>query len=93
MSLGTILLIVLIVLLIGAAPTWPYSTGWAMARAGSWVLCWSSCLSYCSWAGSSANGSSTRNPAGRCEAMALCDYRRAVTAFASINRLLKNPVL
>jgi hypothetical protein len=28
MSLGTILLIILIVLLIGAVPTWPYSTGW-----------------------------------------------------------------
>jgi hypothetical protein len=28
MSLGTILLIVLVILLIGALPTWPYSTGW-----------------------------------------------------------------
>jgi hypothetical protein len=28
MSLGTILLIVLILLLIGALPTWPYSGGW-----------------------------------------------------------------
>jgi Protein of unknown function (DUF3309) len=28
MSLGTILLIILILLLIGAIPTWPYSTGW-----------------------------------------------------------------
>jgi uncharacterized protein DUF3309 len=28
MSLGTILLIILIVLLIGALPTWPYSAGW-----------------------------------------------------------------
>jgi len=27
-SLGTILLIVLILLLIGAIPTWPYSRGW-----------------------------------------------------------------
>ena len=26
--LGTILLIVLIILLIGALPTWPYSGGW-----------------------------------------------------------------
>ena len=26
--LGTILLIILIVLLIGALPTWPYSSGW-----------------------------------------------------------------
>jgi len=28
MSLGTVLLIVLIILLIGAIPTWPYSAGW-----------------------------------------------------------------
>src|SRR5262249_61742347 len=28
MPLGTILLIILIVLLIGALPTWPYSGGW-----------------------------------------------------------------
>ena len=27
MSLGTILLIILILILIGALPTWPYSTG------------------------------------------------------------------
>ena len=26
--LGTILIIVLILLLVGALPTWPYSTGW-----------------------------------------------------------------
>ena len=28
MSLGTILVIILILLLIGALPTWPHSTGW-----------------------------------------------------------------
>jgi hypothetical protein len=28
MSLGTILLIVLVLLLVGALPTWPYSGGW-----------------------------------------------------------------
>lgn len=28
MSLGTILLIVLVLLLLGALPTWPYSNGW-----------------------------------------------------------------
>jgi hypothetical protein len=28
MSLGTILLIILILALIGAVPTWPYSRGW-----------------------------------------------------------------
>ena len=33
-SLGTILLIVLIVLLIGALPTWPYSSGWGYYPTG-----------------------------------------------------------
>jgi Protein of unknown function (DUF3309) len=28
MSLGTVLVIILILLLLGALPTWPYSTGW-----------------------------------------------------------------
>jgi hypothetical protein len=28
MSLGTILLIVLVLLLVGALPAWPYSGGW-----------------------------------------------------------------
>jgi hypothetical protein len=28
MTIGTILLIVLILLLVGALPTWPYSSGW-----------------------------------------------------------------
>ena len=28
MSLGTILLIIVVVLLLGALPTWPYSAGW-----------------------------------------------------------------
>lgn len=32
--LGTILLIVLILLLIGALPTWPYSTGWGYGPTG-----------------------------------------------------------
>jgi hypothetical protein len=34
MSLGTILLIVLIVLLLGALPAWPYSTGWGYYPSG-----------------------------------------------------------
>ena len=33
-SLGTILLIILILLLIGAIPTWPYSTGWGYYPSG-----------------------------------------------------------
>lgn len=33
-SLGTIVLIVLILLLIGAIPTWPYSKGWGYAPTG-----------------------------------------------------------
>ena len=34
MSLGTILLIVLILILIGAVPTWPYSRSWGYAPSG-----------------------------------------------------------
>lgn len=34
MSLGTILLIVLILLLIGAVPTWPHSRSWGYAPSG-----------------------------------------------------------
>lgn len=34
MTLGTILLIVLILLLIGALPTWGYSSGWGYAPSG-----------------------------------------------------------
>ena len=34
MSLGTILVIVLIILLLGALPTWPYSSGWGYAPGG-----------------------------------------------------------
>jgi hypothetical protein len=32
--LGTILLIILILLLIGALPTWPYSAGWGYYPSG-----------------------------------------------------------
>jgi hypothetical protein len=34
MSLGTILLIVLVVLLLGALPAWPYSSGWGYYPSG-----------------------------------------------------------
>ena len=34
MSLGTILLIVIILLLIGAIPAWPHSRGWGYAPSG-----------------------------------------------------------
>lgn len=34
MTLGTILLIVLILLLIGAIPSWPYSRGWGYGPSG-----------------------------------------------------------
>jgi low affinity Fe/Cu permease len=34
MSLGNIVLIVLILLLIGAIPTWPYSSGWGYYPSG-----------------------------------------------------------
>ena len=34
MSLGTILLIVLILILVGALPTWPYSSSWGYYPVG-----------------------------------------------------------
>ncbi|WP_137392361.1 DUF3309 family protein [Rhodoligotrophos defluvii] len=34
MEIGTILLIILILLLIGAVPAWPYSRGWGYAPGG-----------------------------------------------------------
>ena len=34
MSLGTVLLIILVLLVIGALPTWPYSTGWGAYPSG-----------------------------------------------------------
>jgi hypothetical protein len=34
MSLYTLLLIILILILIGALPTWPYSTGWGYGPSG-----------------------------------------------------------
>jgi hypothetical protein len=34
MSLGTILLVVLILMLIGAIPTWPHSRSWGYAPSG-----------------------------------------------------------
>ncbi len=34
MSLGTILIIILILILIGAIPAWPYSRGWGYTPTG-----------------------------------------------------------
>jgi hypothetical protein len=34
MTTGTILLVVLIILLIGALPSWPYSSGWGYGPTG-----------------------------------------------------------
>jgi hypothetical protein len=34
MSIGTILLIVLVLMLIGAMPTWPHSQGWGYGPSG-----------------------------------------------------------
>jgi len=34
MSIGTVLLIIVILLLIGALPTWPHSVGWGYAPSG-----------------------------------------------------------
>ena len=35
MGLGTILLIVLILVLVGALPSWPYSSGWGYYPSGA----------------------------------------------------------
>ncbi len=34
MSLGTIILIVIVLMLVGAIPTWPHSRGWGYAPSG-----------------------------------------------------------
>jgi len=34
MSIGTILLIILVLLVVGALPAWPYSTGWGYYPSG-----------------------------------------------------------
>ncbi|MDQ3261481.1 MAG: DUF3309 domain-containing protein [Pseudomonadota bacterium] len=34
MTLGTILLVVLVLVLLGAIPTWPHSKGWGYAPSG-----------------------------------------------------------
>lgn len=34
MSLGTLLIIILILVLLGAIPTWPYSRGWGYGPSG-----------------------------------------------------------
>jgi len=34
MSLGTILLVIVVLLLLGALPTWPYSAGWGYYPSG-----------------------------------------------------------
>jgi hypothetical protein len=34
MTVGTLLLILLVILLIGALPTWPYSSGWGYYPSG-----------------------------------------------------------
>lgn len=34
MTLGTILLIILVLIVLGALPTWPYSSGWGYYPSG-----------------------------------------------------------
>jgi len=34
MNIGTILLVLLILILVGALPTWPYSSGWGYYPSG-----------------------------------------------------------
>ena len=35
-----LLLILLVVLVLGALPTWPYSAGWGYYPSGGWACCW-----------------------------------------------------
>lgn len=35
MTLGTIVLIILLLILVGALPTWPYSSGWGYGPSGA----------------------------------------------------------
>ncbi len=35
MTIGTILLIVLVLMLVGSVPTWPHSRGWGYAPSGA----------------------------------------------------------
>jgi len=35
MSLGTILLVILVLMLVGVIPTWPHSRGWGYAPSGA----------------------------------------------------------
>ena len=60
MTLGAILLIVLILLLIGAVPTWPHSSGWGYGPSGllGVVLLIVLILLLFSWAGSSRSARS-----------------------------------
>jgi uncharacterized protein DUF3309 len=39
MNLNTVLLVVLIILLLGALPTWPYSAEWGTTRRAVWDCC------------------------------------------------------
>lgn len=34
MSVGAVLLIILVLILVGAVPTWPYSSGWGYGPSG-----------------------------------------------------------
>lgn len=36
--LGTVLLVILILMLVGAIPTWPHSKGWGYAPSGTLML-------------------------------------------------------
>lgn len=38
MTLGTLLLIVLILILVGALPTWPHSRGWGYYPSGTFTI-------------------------------------------------------
>ena len=59
MSIGTILLIVLILMLVGVLPVWPHASSWGYGPSGALgVVFWSS--SSC-WSWGACNTTSSRN--------------------------------
>ena len=53
MSLGTILIIILVLILLGVFPTWGHSRGWGYGPSGMSVLFSSWSSSWLCWVGSS----------------------------------------
>ena len=54
--LGTVLVVLLVLMLLGALPTWPHSRNWGYGPPGrNWVFFWPSWSSCCCWVGFDMN--------------------------------------